>query len=184
MSAIDLIASADAPVLARRYFVSDGETSPIVRALAQVPELVPATMPFLAQILGPSQIDLRTKELVILRVSALAQCDYCVGAHTLAAADAGVSGHERAALRGERPLAEVFGPEEVAIIELCDAVWAEGEPDARLVEGVGARLGDHVLVELVLLIGATLMLNRFCTTLRLPLVAASRERLAALEDHG
>ena len=45
---IQLVDGRAAPILARPYYAADGETSPIVRALAQVPELLPATMPFLA----------------------------------------------------------------------------------------------------------------------------------------
>ena len=66
---VTLVEPVDAPLLARPYFATDGETSPIVRALAQVPELLPATMPFVAQVLGPAALDLRAKELIVLRVS-------------------------------------------------------------------------------------------------------------------
>ena len=114
-------------------------------------------------------------------MSVLAECSYCIGAHVLASDDAGVSAGERAALLGARPLAEAFDAGDLMILELCDAMCAQGAPDSRVVERVRDMHGDHVLVELVLLIGATLMLNRFCTTLQLPLGAASRERLALLE---
>ena len=41
--------------------------------------------------------------------------------------------------------------------------------------------GDHGLVEIVMVAAATLMLNRFCTTLRLPLTSATAARLQALD---
>lgn len=180
MSRVRLIEPAEAPLLARRYYATEGETSPLVRALAQVPELLPAAMPFLSLVLGPSQVDLRTKELVILRVSARAECSYCVGSHHVAARDAGVSAAEAAALIGLQPLDGVFDAEERALLRLCDAIAAGGDVPEALVRSVARRLGDHVVVELVLLASATLMLNRFCTALGMPLTARTRERLAEM----
>jgi hypothetical protein len=45
----------------------------------------------------------------------------------------------------------------------------------------GARLEDPELVELTLLVGATLLLNRFCTALELP---TSPKVLGRLADEG
>ena len=42
-----------------------------------------------------------------------------------------------------------------------------------------AHLGDPELVELTLLVGATLLLNRFCTALELPTSPKALHRLAA-----
>ena len=41
------------------------------------------TMPFLDAALGPSAVDARTKELVILRTSAVMGCRYCIQTHTV-----------------------------------------------------------------------------------------------------
>jgi AhpD family alkylhydroperoxidase len=178
---IALIEPAGAPILARPWYADAGETSPIVRALAQVPELLGPTMPFLGAVLGPSAIDLRTKELVILRVAALRNCDYCVGAHRVAAADAGVTGREAAALRGLLALDETFDEATVDLLRLVDAVAGDGDVPDAVVAAVRRALGDHGVVELVLLAATTLMLTRFCTTLRLPLTAATTARLGELE---
>ena len=177
---ITLIEPADAPILARPLYLQTGETSPITRALAQVPELLGPTMGFLGPVLAPGAIDLRTKELVILRVSAVAECAYCTGAHTVAAADAGVDAAEREALVGNAPLEEAFDGEDLRLLQLCDAIAAGGDVEATLVAGVRRDRGDHGVVELVLLACATLMLNRFCTTLALPLTDATAERLLAV----
>lgn len=181
---IDLVEPADAPVTARRWFAAEGETSPIIRALAQVPELLPATMPFLAAVLGGSAIDLRTKELVILRVSSLRECRYCIGAHRLAAADAGVTALETAALCGQLPLEEVFDDATIELLRLVDETAGSGDVPDRVVAAVRRRIGDHGVVEVVLLAATTLMLNRLCTTLRLPLTAASSARIAELDALG
>ncbi len=181
---IRLVDSIDAPILARPWFATEGETSPIIRALAQVPELLPATMPFLGAVLGASAIDLRTKELVILRVSSVRGCCYCVGAHRLAAADAGVTARESGALCGQLPLEEAFGEATVELLRLVDETVGGGDVPDRVVAAVRRRLGDHGVVEVVLLAATTLMLNRFCTTLRLPLTATSTARLAELDAVG
>jgi AhpD family alkylhydroperoxidase len=177
---VRLVEPDDAPLLARPYYAADGETSPIVRALAQVPELLPATMPFVAQVLGASALSLRTKELIVLRVSQQAGCTYCVGAHRVAAADAGVEAREDAALRGHLPLEDAFRGEDLELLRLCDAIAAPGDVDDGIADPVRRRLGEHGLVEVVMVAAATLMLNRFCTTLRLPLTAATADRLRRL----
>ena len=181
---ITLVEPEDAPILARPLYSATGETSPITRALAQVPELLGPTMGFLGPVLGPSSIDLRTKELVILRVSSDAECAYCTGAHHVAAADAGVTDDERRALIGESALEGDFGAEELRLLRLCDAIAAGGPVDRKLVAGVRRDRGDHGVVELVLLACATLMLNRLCTTLELPLTSATAERFASLIASG
>lgn len=178
---ITLVEPPDAPILARPLYAATGETSPITRALAQVPELLAPTMGFLGPVLAPSSIDLRTKELVILRVSSIAECAYCTGAHSVAAADAGISDAERKALVGSVPLEQAFAAEELRLLCLCDAIAAGGPVDAKLVGGVRRDRGDHGVVELVLLACTTLMLNRLCTTLELPLTSATAERLFALQ---
>ena len=181
---IDLVEPTDAPIMARPWFATNGETSPIVRALAQVPELLPVTMPFLGAVLGASAIDLRTKELVILRVSSLRECRYCIGAHRLAAADAGVTARESAALCGQLPLEDVFDEATVDLLRLVDETAGSGDVPDRVVAAVRRRIGDHGVVEIVLLAATTLLLNRLCTTLRLPLTAASTARVAELDAAG
>ncbi len=104
----DLLVGPDqAPLLARPYYAG-GDPGPIVAALAQVPEPLETAMPFLGAALGPSGIDWRTKEIVIVRTSALAGCRYCVQAHTVVALDAGLSRDEVRALRTDIAVADAF----------------------------------------------------------------------------
>lgn len=72
-----------------------------------MPELLEVAMPFLGVALGPSALDWRTKEIVIVRTSALARCRYCVQAHTVVALDAGLTRAEVTALRAETSIADV-----------------------------------------------------------------------------
>lgn len=176
---VALVAAAEAPLLARPYF-ADGDPGPIVAALAQVPEMLEVAVPFIGLVLGPSAIDIRTKEIVILRTSARASCRYCVEAHTVVALDSGLSTTEVRGLRGEVLVAEAFPAEDDrAVIAWCDAVVGTGSVDAACRDRLRQGRPDHVVVELTLLATTTLLLNRFCTALELPTAPEVLARLAA-----
>ncbi|WP_327582588.1 carboxymuconolactone decarboxylase family protein [Nonomuraea sp. NBC_00507] len=182
MSAVRLLTADQAPLLARPFY-GNGDPGPIVTALAHVPELLEVALPFIGAALGPSALSWRTKELVIVRVSALAGCRYCVQTHTAVALDAGLSREEILALRLSGDYREVFADAaERAVIAWSDAV-AGGHgpvPDqarARLREHVA----DHEMVELTVVAGTTLMLNRLATALDLPTAPDTLSRLK-LED--
>jgi AhpD family alkylhydroperoxidase len=107
VTGVRLVEAEQAPLLARPFY-ANGDPGPIVAALAQVPELLEVTMPFLDAALGPSAVEARTKELVILRTSAVMGCRYCIQTHTVVARNTGLSVEEVAALRGEAPLEAAF----------------------------------------------------------------------------
>jgi AhpD family alkylhydroperoxidase len=161
VTGVRLIEAEQAPLLARSFY-ANGNPGPIVAALAHVPELLEVTMPFLDAALGPSAVDARTKELAILRTSAVMGCRYCIQTHTVVARNTGLSVEEVAALLRWVEVVAV-GPGQV--------------PEAARREA-RARLEDPELVELTLLVGATLLLNRFCTALELPTSPKVLGRLA------
>lgn len=172
---VDLIDERSAPLLARAYF-ADGDPGPIVASLAQVPELLSPTLPFLGSVLGPSWIPLRHKEIVILRTSAVMGCRYCTEAHTVVALDAGLTLDEVRALRGEAPLETFEDEDERALVAWCDAVAQGVEADVERARP-GLRSSDARVVELTLLVATTVMLNRYATALGLPTSPDVRERL-------
>jgi AhpD family alkylhydroperoxidase len=180
VTGVRLIEAEQAPLLARPYY-ANGNPGPIVAALAHVPELLEATVPFLDAALGPSAIDARTKELVILRTSAVLGCRYCIQTHTVVARNSGLSVEEVAALRGPQPLEAAFtNPRELALLQWVEVVAAGPDPVPETArDAARAQLEDPDLVELTLLVGATLLLNRFCTALELPTSPKVLRRLAA-----
>ena len=178
-SAVTLIEEAQAPLLARPYY-AEGDPGPIVAALAQVPEMLVVAMPFLGAVFGPSALPARTKELVVLRTSALAACRYCVETHTVVARDVGLSTAEVRALRGEADLEAAF-PDQAdrAVVDWCDAIVGTGPVDTAARRRLLGFFAEHEVVELTLLATSTLLLNRFCTALELPTSSAVLARLAA-----
>jgi AhpD family alkylhydroperoxidase len=165
MSRVRLLSGEEAPILARPWYREDGSASALTRSLASAPDVMEALMPFLDQIMGESSLDLATKELVVLRVSQLNGCRYCLASHRPLALSAGVPSEQVAALCDQAPLAAL--PErERALVAWVDRVTldAAGVTD-ELVASTLDHLRDDQLIELTLLAGATTMLNQYCTAL-------------------
>jgi len=140
----------------------------LTRSLANAPDLMETLMPFLAQVMDESSIDLATKELVIVRVSQLNGCRYCLAAHRPLALTVGVPEEQVQVICDEAPL-EALPPRERAIVAWVDQVTldARGVTDER-----AARTLDYVredqLVELTVLAGTITMLNQLCTAFDIP----------------
>ena len=179
-TAVQLIQSDQAPLLARPFYGGEGTQSPITASLAHVPEVLEVTLPFIGKVLGPSAINARTKEIVIVRVSALLECRYCVQTHTAIALDSGLERDEVLALRGETALDPSFpDPRERALIAWSDAVaLGHGAVEPAVRDALREHVEDPDVVELTLLVGATMMLNRYCSALELPTGDAALARLA------
>lgn len=181
MPEVELITQQTAPLLVADMF-AESDPGPIAAALSQVPELAVAGLPFLGKALTPGCVDLRRKEIAILRTSALLECKYCVAAHTVVAHNSGLNDLEVKALRNELPVPEAFeDPADRALLAWIDAVaGGVGAVPSQLSQAIKAVTPDHELVELATTIGVTMLLNRFCTALGLPSSAETIEALANL----
>lgn len=170
-------AAADPPVL-RQW-----GPGPIATSLAHLPDLLPSALGFLGAALGGSWLPTRTKEIVVLRVSALAGCRYCTSAHTVVALDSGLTRDQVRGLRGELPVSHVFDDAaDLAVIGWSDAVHAGGELELSAARRLLApHHEDGGVVELTVCATATLMLNRYATSLALPV---DPQTLARLADEG
>ncbi|MDQ3218852.1 MAG: carboxymuconolactone decarboxylase family protein [Actinomycetota bacterium] len=180
---VDLIDSSQAPLLARPYY-QGSDPGPIVAALAHVPEVLEVAMPFISALYGPSALPVRLKEIVVVRTSAHLECRYCIESHSVVALDAGFSCSEILGLRDlddtvrERWSSDEAG--EPALMEWIDAVaGATGSVSKDSAGRMREYFSDAEIVELTLLISATMMLNRFCTALGLPSSNGTLERLRA-----
>jgi AhpD family alkylhydroperoxidase len=181
MAVVQLLEDAQAPLIAKPYF-ADGDPGPIVASMAHVPEMLEVAMPFLSMVFGASSVSLRTKEIVILRASVLQSCRYCTETHTVVARDVGLTLEEVRELRGEASAGAFDDPAELALIAWIDAVaGTTGVPPPQVTTSLEEHYSQAAIVELTMLIGATLMLTRYATSLQLP---TNEETLRRLDEDG
>ena len=178
---ITLVEADQAPLLMRHLFAG-GDRGVIVRALATVPELAEVALPFLGAALGPGSVAPEVKETVVVRTSVVLGCRYCVDARTVVALDLGLGAALVVALReaapGERPLG--LDDDTAALVAWIDAVsTARGSLPDEVHAPLADRYAEHQIVELLVALGATMLLNRFCTALSLPSSPETLARLAA-----
>jgi len=168
MTRVRLLERDEAPLTARHLYADDGGASPLTRSLVNAPDLLETLMPFLAQVFAASSIDLATKELVVVRVSQLNGCRYCLAAHRPIALHSGADPTHVAAVCDEAPL-EQLPKREQTLIEWVDRYTLD---PAGIDDELHARVLDHVrddqLIELALLAGATQLLNHYCTAFAIP----------------
>ena len=163
-----LLSRDEAPILAQGFYRADGSASPLTRSLASAADMLETLMPFLGVIMGPSSIDLATKELVIVRVSQLNGCRYCLAAHRPIALEAGVPAEQVEAVCDGAPL-DSLPKRERAIVGWTDAVTLRPrEVTDELVAETLDHVRDHQLIELTVLAGTITMLNQYCTALDIP----------------
>ena len=110
-------------------------------------------------------------------------CRYCIDSHTPVALDSGLADDQVRALRrevGHDTFAAFTDARDRALIGWNDEVAGKTGAVAALVSAeMGRHFQQHEIVELTLLIGATMLLNRFATSLELPVGDATISRLAA-----
>lgn len=170
-----------APLLVRHLFAA-GDPGPIVAALANVPELAEVAVPFIGAALGAGSVPPADKEAVVLRTSALLGCRYCVDARTVVALDLGLSRAVVATLRDAAPGVAPAGVDQATatLVAWTDAVaGGPGPVPDELHRALATRYADHQIVELLVTVGATMLLNRFCTALSLPTSPQTLARLVA-----
>lgn len=164
MARVELLGKESAPLLALPYY-QEGDPGPIASALAHVPELMETALPFLDAVFGPTAIEPRLKEIVVLRVSSANRCHYCTETHTRVARRVGFAPDELAALRGEGPVPPRWSEVERAVFAFSEALSESPEGATPLLL---PHFAEAEIVELVTVGAATVMLNRFATALELP----------------
>ncbi|MBC5799183.1 MAG: TIGR04282 family arsenosugar biosynthesis glycosyltransferase [Candidatus Eremiobacteraeota bacterium] len=158
-----LLSGDDAPLLTRPYLNGD-EPSPLFASLAHVPEFLEPTAALIGAVYGPSSLPERLKEIVVLRVSARNGCRYCTRLHAAAAADAGLGAAEIAVLCDAGDAPSSFSLREAQALCFADAMC--DDPD-RAAERAAANFAEHELVELAVVAGTTIFLNRFAKAMGL-----------------
>src|SRR5438445_9099781 len=151
---VDLLTAEQAPWLARPYY-ERGKPGPIAAALANVPELMQPMLSFVDTIFGPTSVEERLKEIVILRVSSANGCRYCTETHSRVARRLGFGPDEVPALRGERSCPDDWSPAERALFSFSEALSTRPE---QAVDLLRPYFEEPQIVELVTLASATVLL--------------------------
>jgi uncharacterized peroxidase-related enzyme len=171
---LPLIERDQAGMLVRRLYPEDGDASNVTKALAGSPDTLAAMAPFLAQVMNATTVDLPTKEVVVLRVSAMNRCAYCVPTHEVVARASGLDADVVVALASTEPPDERLPPRIRILAEFCDRLVADANqvPDS-LLTAIREHFEDHEIVELTVLAGAITTLNYVASLAGLPLDATT-----------
>ncbi len=169
MARIPLIEEQARPELAgligRIRGARGGRLINLYRMLLLSPPLASAWLDFNNAVRYETELDDRTRELVIMRVAALTGCGYVLRIHAERYAEpAGVTPKQVEALsaRGDPAL---FGPRERALLAYVDAMTRDVEvPDATF-DALRDHYAGRQLVELTVLIGAYNMQTRLLKAL-------------------
>jgi AhpD family alkylhydroperoxidase len=178
---VHLLSGADAPLSVRDRF-ANGDPGPITASLANVPELLQVSLPFIGRALAGVTVSPRIAELVIVRASAMLHCRYCTITHAAVAIDVGVEPDQVRALCDASTTAAsaAIDQREVALLAWVDEFAAgDGEIPDAIADAMAAAFDDATIVELAVMAGCTIFLNRYCTALRLPVGPGSVATLAA-----
>jgi uncharacterized peroxidase-related enzyme len=166
---LPVVGREQAPLSVRAMYTEE-DPSNITKVLAGSPDTLAAMAPFLSQVMNPTTLDLATKEVVVLRVSVVNRCAYCVPTHQVVARKAGLSVEAVAALSAVELTGDGLTPREYALAAYCDQVIADAAAvgDELLAE-MRRHFEDHEIVELTVLAGAITTLNYVASVAGIPL---------------
>jgi len=142
-----------AQVDALKPFVrDDGLVHNVFRTVARYPAALKRWTPFIHHVLFKSSLDLRRKELLILRVAALRGSTYAWRQHVRIARRAGLTDQETRAIRDD-PTSSHWNATDAALLMAAEDLVR----DARISEAawscLSANLSQEQLIDIVLTVG-------------------------------
>ncbi|TDK95751.1 carboxymuconolactone decarboxylase family protein [Mycobacterium paragordonae] len=142
----------------------------IFQTLLNHPQLAGPFNDLLATMLWHGALDRRLRELVIMRIGWLTECNYEWTQHWRVASRLGVSAEDLLGVRDWRSH-NGFGPTERAVLAATDDVVRDGTVSAASWADCERELGGDktVLIELVTVIGAWRMVSSILQSLEVPL---------------
>lgn len=142
----------------------------IFQTLLNHPQLAGPLNDLLATMLWHGALDRRLRELVIMRIGWLTECNYEWTQHWRVASRLGVSPEDLLGVRDWRSH-NGFGPTERAVLAATDDVVRDGAVSAASWAECERELGGDktVLIELVTVIGAWRMVSSILQSLEVPL---------------
>ncbi|MBO9539834.1 carboxymuconolactone decarboxylase family protein [bacterium] len=148
------------------FMAARGNVPNMFRTLALVPELVTTLQAHFAAVLNAGTVELKLKELVVVRVSQLNNCDYCLASHTKIARQLGATDEtfEELQCAIESP---TFTEREKAAIAFAERLTVDslGVDDAMF-ERLKEHFTDSEIVELAAVAGLFNYFNRFNNALQ------------------
>lgn len=147
------------------------EVLSLFKVMAVNPALAERTLDLGRYLLGRhAAIDLRDRELVILRVCARCGAEYEWGVHWTAFADAaGLSDAERRATASVDGDLAQLAPKDALLIAMVDRLHDTGDIDDALWETLNAHWSHTQLIELMMLAGWYHAVSYVCNAARVPL---------------
>lgn len=160
------VATGEAKDLLDSLAQKSSKLNTITKALAYRPALLKAMGSLGQAVGGESTIPRRLKELVILKVSQINGCKYCVAAHTRSAKKIGLSDQEIRASQ-EYQSTKTFSEKERVALEYAEAVTKHvGNFSDELFSRVKEHFDDGEIVELTGLIAYFNFMNRLLDALQ------------------
>ncbi|MFN8548125.1 MAG: carboxymuconolactone decarboxylase family protein [Candidatus Eisenbacteria bacterium] len=162
------VASATGPVreIFDLYQRERGNVPNMFRTVAHRPELLRTMIAHFRAVMAPDAVDLRLKELVVVAVSGINGCDYCLNSHTKLLAKAGASEEEIVAARDGRY--EGFSPRERIALEYAATLTRDPR---GVTDQLYARLSEHFdagqIIEISAVTGLFNYFNRFNNALEM-----------------
>jgi 4-carboxymuconolactone decarboxylase len=145
-------------------FIERGNVLNIFRTLANHPDLARRWMVFANHVLGKSALDVRERELVILRIGYLCQSGYEWGQHVLIARQAGMSDAE---IRSAKTGPDTPGLSELdrLLLKATDELHDDAHVSDETWNGLSGHLTRQQLMDLVFTVGqynlVSMALNSF-----------------------
>ena len=152
---------------AQAEFLSQAPPLNLFAGMAHAPAAARATALLGGTILYDGKLDARTREMAILRVGHLLNCDYEVAQHEGIGRAVGLGNRELAAARtGD---ATDVGEESRLAMLWAEETAASGSASPALVQDTIRQLGPQRAVELSLVVGYYRMLAVFLKSFRIPI---------------
>lgn len=169
-SRLPLVERDQAPLKVRGVYPPNRDASNVTKCLAGSPDTLALLAPLLGQLMNPTTLDLQTKEVVVLRVSAANRCAYCVPTHEVVARGAGLDAATIAALAEPGALDEGLGSRIRVLAEYCDQLVDDpNRVGDDLLTAMREHFAEHEIVELTVLAGLITTLNYVASVAALPL---------------
>lgn len=143
------------------------DSSNFYRALSTRPEAMREVAALHATLMGPGELDQRTKELVYLAVSAVNECDYCTSHHEARAREIGISENEIQDVRSETD--QTFSDRDRAALRYAREMTRTAAREHETQQRIDSSFEPEQIVELSLVVALANFTNRITNGLGIPL---------------